>query len=118
MASNHQGLNTHRFMKLFFFAIVCLVIMRPLHASSVEGTLCRIEMPAFSLNGVRIQSGRSNGNEDRSLMISYAEYRGTIGTVDVFVREGAVELLDPATPTAKVLALFERISGTAVQLRT
>jgi len=97
-------------MKVSFLLLVLSALLQSLNAA-VDGALFRLNVEEFKLGAVRIQRDSPFQKRENPITISFADYRGNVGSVDVFIREGEVELLDPSTLTANVPALFEKTFG-------
>lgn len=99
-------------MKSVIFMIMAALSFGTLGATTIDGTLFKLSIDALVLKGVRVLRQAPYQKNESSLHISYVDYRGILHGVEFFLREGVgVDILDPATPTAKVTRLVERNAG-------
>jgi hypothetical protein len=99
-------------MKPTIILIMAALSFNPLRATTIEGTLFRLSADSLALKGVRVLRQAPHQKNENPLTISYVDYRGTIEGVEFFAREGVgVDMLDPSTPSTKVIRLAERNSG-------
>lgn len=99
-------------MKTLLFIFVVVVGLTSTQAAAINGVSFRLESNCLVLKEVAVDRYASYQKQDAFLSVLRADYQGTVDSVDFFIREGVgVDMVDPDTPTARVVRFAERRAG-------